>query len=329
MATLVILRFFCGVFGSSGPALGVATIADIWAPEERGRPISIYAIGPMAGPVLGSMMGYWILYGGWRWLFWTITTMSAINLGLFIILTDETYAPAIEKVLIYRVRHPLLSSDTISAKLSPKRIIHDLGWMSVMVSADDARVVFRRAFSRPPRILFGNPVAFMFSAYYAYIYGQPSVFRLQLQLIIHSQRLSTSSWSASPCCSDLHRSAVLVCSRTLGRSQRFLSATSGWVSLSLFASDNPCQSSGSAIGFAIAATTAANAQDKIYKYLKKRNGDVGGGQPEYRVRAAPLDYYKLNSPPARPHTNRDVPNATRSPDFRMSASLWDHQLTNI
>ena len=54
---------FCGVFGSSGPALGVATIADvgtlfarcsghtdfrqIWAPEERGRPLSIYAIGPM------------------------------------------------------------------------------------------------------------------------------------------------------------------------------------------------------------------------------------------------------------------------------------------
>ena len=40
-----------------------------------------------------------------------------------------------------------------------------------MVSADDARQVFGRAFSRPPRLLFGNPVAFMFSIYYAYIYG--------------------------------------------------------------------------------------------------------------------------------------------------------------
>ncbi len=69
-------------------------------------------------------------------------------------------------------RHPLLSSTSLSAKLSPKRIIHDLGWMGVMVSADDARHVFGRAFSRPPRLLLGNPVAFIVLAYYAYIYGR-------------------------------------------------------------------------------------------------------------------------------------------------------------
>ena len=39
------------------------------------------------------MLGYWILFGGWRWLFWTITILSAVNLALFIILTNETYAP--------------------------------------------------------------------------------------------------------------------------------------------------------------------------------------------------------------------------------------------
>jgi DHA1 family multidrug resistance protein-like MFS transporter len=36
-----------------------------------------------------------------------------------------------------------------------------------------------------------------------------------------------------------------------------------------------------AIGFAIAATTAANAQDRIYKYLSKKND--GRGEPEYRL----------------------------------------------
>jgi hypothetical protein len=66
---------FVGLFGSSGqydlalpipalrltckssllgPALGVATIADIFKVDERGKPISIYALGPMAGPILGS-----------------------------------------------------------------------------------------------------------------------------------------------------------------------------------------------------------------------------------------------------------------------------------
>jgi DHA1 family multidrug resistance protein-like MFS transporter len=46
-----------------------------------------------AGPVLGSMLGYWILYGGWRWTFWTITFLAAINLILIITLMRETYAP--------------------------------------------------------------------------------------------------------------------------------------------------------------------------------------------------------------------------------------------
>jgi len=41
------------------------------------------------------MMGHWILYRGWCWLFWTITILSALNLGLFILLTKETYAPCV------------------------------------------------------------------------------------------------------------------------------------------------------------------------------------------------------------------------------------------
>jgi hypothetical protein len=39
-----------------------------------------------------------------------------------------------------------------------------------------------------------------------------------------------------------------------------------------------------AIGFAIAVITAANAQDRIYRYLTKRSGGKMG-QPEFRVSA--------------------------------------------
>lgn len=41
-----------------------------------------------------------------------------------------------------------------------------------MVSVDEAKQVFRTAFSRPPRLLFTNPVCFLFSLYYSYIYGK-------------------------------------------------------------------------------------------------------------------------------------------------------------
>lgn len=50
MPALIILRFFAGIFASSGPGLGIATVSDVFSPQERGSPISIYALGPMAGP---------------------------------------------------------------------------------------------------------------------------------------------------------------------------------------------------------------------------------------------------------------------------------------
>lgn len=65
----------------------------MFRPHERGKPVSIYALGPMTGPVLGSMLGYWIVYGGWRWLHWTISIMAGANWVLLVSLTQETFAP--------------------------------------------------------------------------------------------------------------------------------------------------------------------------------------------------------------------------------------------
>jgi len=85
--------------------------------------------------------------------------------------TGHANISVIEKLLRYRATHPMPEPDSMTERLSPTRMIHRLKWMTVMVSRSDAKEVFARAFSRPPRLLFGNPVAFIFSAYYAYIYG--------------------------------------------------------------------------------------------------------------------------------------------------------------
>lgn len=165
MPGLIILRFLCGCFGSVGPTLGVATCADMFIPQERGRPVSLYAIGPMAGPPLGSMFGYWIVFGGWRWLHWAITILGGVNWVLLVFFARETFAPAIQKKFTYRVRHP---PDENAGAV--RRWLTDFRWMSAMVSADQAKAAFSSAFSRPPRLLFGNPVASISSAYYAYIF---------------------------------------------------------------------------------------------------------------------------------------------------------------
>jgi DHA1 family multidrug resistance protein-like MFS transporter len=45
-----------------------------------------------AGPVLGSMLGYWILAGGWRWLFRTLLILASANTCLFVFSAAETNA---------------------------------------------------------------------------------------------------------------------------------------------------------------------------------------------------------------------------------------------
>lgn len=54
--------------------------------------------------------------------------------------------------------------------------------MTAMVSKEDAKAVYGRAFSRPLRLLFTNPVAFAFSLYYAYVYGMAVVLTLNKRL---------------------------------------------------------------------------------------------------------------------------------------------------
>lgn len=55
--------------------------------------MSIYALGPISGPVFGSMWGYWILYGGWRWLSGVMAILAGLNWLLLCVCTQETYAP--------------------------------------------------------------------------------------------------------------------------------------------------------------------------------------------------------------------------------------------
>lgn len=53
IATLIICRFFAGLFGSPGISIASATIADIWPPHQRVVPMATYYCLPWLGSVLG------------------------------------------------------------------------------------------------------------------------------------------------------------------------------------------------------------------------------------------------------------------------------------
>ncbi|BGP12181.1 hypothetical protein JCM10213_009335 [Rhodosporidiobolus nylandii] len=191
---LIVLRFFSGFFGSSGPGLGVATISDLFAPSERGRPVAVYSIGPMAGPVLGSLLGNYLVLpslGTWRWPFRLMTILAGLNTILVILVMRETHAPTVERA--WSAKREAEKDGDGKLEMEEKKV------RAQMPARSQAGEVIVRTFKRPPRML-ANPVCMVFSTYYAYVYAIIYVFLVSLPLLFakHSPPtgLFTYGWPA-------------------------------------------------------------------------------------------------------------------------------------
>ncbi|KAK6980904.1 MFS general substrate transporter [Favolaschia claudopus] len=79
--TVIAARFICGAFGSTGSTMVGGTVADVWAPAERGRPMA------GRGPVVA---GYIEMSLGWRWIQWIHTIAGGICIVLTITILKET-----------------------------------------------------------------------------------------------------------------------------------------------------------------------------------------------------------------------------------------------
>jgi MFS family permease len=65
-----ILRFLAGVGGGGEFGIGMAMVADVYAPKERGRASSMVSIGGQAGSVAAALLAAYIIpWLGWRALF--------------------------------------------------------------------------------------------------------------------------------------------------------------------------------------------------------------------------------------------------------------------
>ncbi|PWN50500.1 MFS general substrate transporter [Violaceomyces palustris] len=150
IASLSVLRLLSGIMGSTGPCLGAASIADMFSPAERGRAVSVYAVGPILGPSLGNMLGAWIAErtSSWQWPLRVVTIASA-SVPLLCYLLPETYAP----VLLQRKKADLLGSQASKVPLS--KTLKDI----------------QIACKRPFKLMFTNPVCTIFALYQAYMYG--------------------------------------------------------------------------------------------------------------------------------------------------------------
>ncbi|KAI5474875.1 MFS polyamine transporter [Pseudohyphozyma bogoriensis] len=149
MAGLIVMRCLAGIFGSSGPGLGPATISDLFSPKERGLPMAIYSIGP------SGVLGSYIVLLGWRWTFRIMTILVGLNTLSLAVFMSDTYAPAVKERLE-------ATRSGVSGK--ERKTLRERVALS-----PQAKQVIIRTFTRPPRML-KNPVCLLFSTYYAYVY---------------------------------------------------------------------------------------------------------------------------------------------------------------
>lgn len=102
---LLVCRFLCGVFSSSGLSLAGGTIADVWDIEERGMAIAYFAAAPYCGPVFGPIVCGWINVATGRLdLFFWVNLAFAGAMLILVGLIPETYAPYILKRRAARLR---------------------------------------------------------------------------------------------------------------------------------------------------------------------------------------------------------------------------------
>lgn len=167
---LLVCRFLCGVFSSSGLSLAGGTIADIWATEERGMAIAYFAAAPYCGPVVGPIVTGWINVGSGRLdlFFWTNMAFAGVIM-ILIGLIPETYAPVILKRRAANLRKETGNPNIITEQEQNKLTLRDIARTSLI---------------RPITMIMTEPVLDLMCMYivliyamlYAFFFAYPVIF---------------------------------------------------------------------------------------------------------------------------------------------------------
>lgn len=96
MATILVTRFFDGLFGSAFLSVAGGTIGDMFDQKQLSLPMTVYTASPFMGPALGPLLGGFInQYADWRWSFWVLLIWTGVQVGLVALLVPETYHPVL------------------------------------------------------------------------------------------------------------------------------------------------------------------------------------------------------------------------------------------
>ncbi|KAF9880683.1 MFS multidrug transporter [Colletotrichum karsti] len=176
--TMVIVARFLGAVAGSVMLSNVAgSIIDITDPKYLPLAISVYSFGPLNGPVLGPLIGGFLVEAwGWRSLNWMSLISTAVG-AAFIMTIPETYRPTLLRKMAAQKR----------------KEEDDLRYWS---DFDDTVPLFRRirtAVSRPFILSFTEPVLLFWNVYISVIYAIVQLAYVAFPIIFQGER----GWSTS------------------------------------------------------------------------------------------------------------------------------------
>ncbi|KAM0415606.1 hypothetical protein ACHAPD_006807 [Fusarium lateritium] len=106
ITTILVTRFFTGLFGSAPVTITGGVMSDIWAPHQLGNAIVAYGVTIVGGPTLGPIIGAALCSSrlGWRSTEYLIGIVMMAQLALNLLVIDESYAPTLLVRKAYKMR---------------------------------------------------------------------------------------------------------------------------------------------------------------------------------------------------------------------------------
>jgi DHA1 family multidrug resistance protein-like MFS transporter len=156
--TLMLCRFFAGLFASCPLAVVGGAFSDLFGNETRRIAIagfsSLVFIGPFVSPIVGAFITQ--SYLGWRWTEYITGIMGALALILDVLLLEETYMKTILQKRAANIR-----------KETGNFAIHHVSEEEVITFKD----LVEKHLLLPLKLLFLEPIVLLITIYTAFIYG--------------------------------------------------------------------------------------------------------------------------------------------------------------
>ncbi|KAH8831524.1 major facilitator superfamily domain-containing protein [Flagelloscypha sp. PMI_526] len=159
IVTVIVGRLLQGAFGSTAATMVGGSIADLFPPQERGIPMTIFSVayftGCSAGPVFS---GYLEVDDrlGWRWIEWIQMMISAVQLIVLLLVMKETRVGILLTRKAKKLRKST-KSNRYRARIEDER--------------PPLRTLVLIACTRPIYLLFSEYVVGSFSLWIAFLWG--------------------------------------------------------------------------------------------------------------------------------------------------------------